>query len=40
LEDGYKMDDISKKVESIVDGWLEDISSVTENVVKGKARTF
>jgi S-adenosylmethionine synthetase len=40
LEDGYKMDDISKKVESIVDGWLENVSSVTENVVKGKARTF
>jgi len=40
LEEGYKIDDISKKVESIVDGWLEDISSVTENVVKGKARTF
>ncbi|MCL2157062.1 MAG: methionine adenosyltransferase [Methanobrevibacter sp.] len=40
LEDGYKMDEISKKVESIVDGWLENVSSVTENVVKGKARTF
>jgi len=40
LEDGYKIDDLSKKVESIVDDWLENISSVTENVVKGNARTF
>ncbi len=40
LEDGYKMEDINKKVESIMDRWLEDISSITENVVKGKARTF
>ena len=40
LEDGYKIDDLSKKVESIVDDWLENISSITENVVKGKARTF
>ena len=40
LEEGYNMDNISKKVESIIDGWLEDISSVTENVVSGKARTF
>ncbi|MDR2967789.1 MAG: methionine adenosyltransferase [Methanobacteriaceae archaeon] len=40
LEDGYKIDELSKKVESIVDGWLGNVSSVTENVIKGKARTF
>ncbi|KZX14472.1 methionine adenosyltransferase [Methanobrevibacter filiformis] len=40
LEDGYKLDDVSKKVESIVDGWLENISTVTENIISGKARTF
>ena len=40
LEDSYKMDDVSKKVASIMDSWFEDISSITENVIKGKARTF
>lgn len=40
LEDGYELEDVSKKVESIIDRWLEDISTITENVVKGKARTF
>lgn len=40
LEDGYKMENVSKKVASIMDSWLEDISSITENVVNGKARTF
>ncbi|MBZ9570412.1 methionine adenosyltransferase [Methanobrevibacter sp. TMH8] len=40
LENGYNMDDVSKKVASVMDSWLENISSITENVVKGKARTF
>ncbi|KZX15152.1 S-adenosylmethionine synthase [Methanobrevibacter cuticularis] len=40
LENGFKMDDVSKNVASIMDRWLEDISIITENVVKGKARTF
>ena len=40
LEEGYVLDDVNKKVEYIIDKWLEDISVITENVVKGKARTF
>jgi S-adenosylmethionine synthetase len=40
LEEGYKLEDLSKKVESLMDSWLDDISTITENVVKGKARTF
>ena len=40
LEDGIKLDDVNVKVERIVDRWLEDISVITENVVKGNARTF
>jgi len=40
LEKGYKMEDVSTKVASIMDYWLENISTITENVVKGKARTF
>lgn len=40
LEEGYKLEDVDKKVESIVDRWLEDISIITENVVNGKAKTF
>ena len=40
LEEGYKLEDVDKKVKSIVDRWLEDISIITENVVNGKAKTF
>ena len=40
LEDGVKLEDVDKKVEQIVDRWLEDISIITENVVQGKTRTF
>ena len=40
LEDGVKLEDVDKKVEQIVDRWLEDISIITENVVQGKTKTF
>lgn len=40
LEDGYEMDKVSPKVNSIIDKWLEDISVITEEVVEGKAQTF
>ena len=40
LEDGYDMDKVSPQVNKIIDNWLEDISSITEKVVQGKARTF
>jgi S-adenosylmethionine synthetase len=40
LEDGYKLEDVNKNVEAIVDKWLEDISVITEEVVSGKAKTF
>ena len=40
LEDGYKLDDVNSKVENIIDSWLENISVITEDVVKGKAKTF
>ena len=36
----YYVKDVDKKVEQIVDRWLEDISIITENVVQGKTRTF
>src|SRR5574344_1399975 len=37
LDDGYKLEDVDKKVENIMNDWLENISSITEDVVKGKA---
>ncbi len=40
LEEGYKMEDVQKKVESVMDTWLEDTSSITDMLVKGKLRTF
>jgi S-adenosylmethionine synthetase len=40
LEEGYDMDTVSKQVASLMDSWLEDISSITEKTISGKARTF
>jgi S-adenosylmethionine synthetase len=40
LEDGYKLENVSKNVESIIDTWLGDISSITQGVIKGKYPTF
>ncbi|MDR2830310.1 MAG: methionine adenosyltransferase [Methanobrevibacter sp.] len=40
LDDGYELDKVSKKVKEIVDEWLDNITSITEGVVKGKYRTF
>lgn len=40
LQPGYSMEDVQKKVESVMDNWLEDTSSITEMLVKGKLRTF
>ncbi|MGC9517731.1 MAG: methionine adenosyltransferase [Methanomicrobiales archaeon] len=40
LEDGYKMDLVKPNVEKVIDSWLEDISSITEKLVKGKLGTF
>jgi S-adenosylmethionine synthetase len=40
LQEGYKMEDVEKKVESVMDTWLQNTSSITEMLVKGKLRTF
>jgi S-adenosylmethionine synthetase len=40
VQNGYKMEDVQKKVESVMDTWLEEISSITEMLVKGELRTF
>lgn len=40
LEDGYKMETVSKEVEQIVDSWLDNITSITDLLVKGKLKTF
>ncbi|MDR1722276.1 MAG: methionine adenosyltransferase [Methanobrevibacter sp.] len=40
LEDGYKLEDVSKKVEAIMDQWLADITSITADTINGKVRTF
>ncbi|MDR2624647.1 MAG: methionine adenosyltransferase [Methanobrevibacter sp.] len=40
LDDDYEIDKVSKKVNGIVDEWLDNITSITEGVVKGKYRTF
>lgn len=40
LEDGYKMDLVTKEVEKIIDYQLENTSAITEMLVKGKLGTF
>lgn len=39
-EEGYTLNSVKSEVESIMDSWLEDISKITELLVKGKLRTF
>lgn len=40
LEDGYQMDIINKQVEKVVESWLDDITNITDMLVKGKIQTF
>ena len=40
LEDGYKIESVNKQVEQVIDSWLDDITSITDMLVKGKLRTF
>ena len=40
VNNGYKLEDVQKKVENEMNTWLEDISSITEMLVKGELRTF
>ncbi|MGL4670147.1 MAG: methionine adenosyltransferase [Methanobacteriaceae archaeon] len=40
VKDGYNFDEVSKKVETVMDEWLGSISSITEKVIAAKARTF
>ncbi len=40
VQNGYKLEDVQKKVESIMNTQLEEISSITEMLVKGELRTF
>ncbi|KZX11603.1 methionine adenosyltransferase [Methanobrevibacter curvatus] len=42
VEDGYKFDEVSKKVESAIDSWLDDLNNniILDKVISGKARTF
>lgn len=40
LEDGYKIESVNKQVEQVIDLWLDDITSITDMLVKGKLRTF
>lgn len=40
LKKGYLMEDVKNNVESVMNKWLEDTSTITEMLVKGKLRTF
>lgn len=39
-ENGYKLSDLENEVKGVMDSWLEDITQITELLVKGKLRTF
>mgnify|MGYP005836750285 FL=1 len=40
LEEGYRIEAVNKNVEEIIDSWLDNITSITDMLVKGKLRTF
>ncbi len=40
LAEGVNMKDVKSEVEGVVDNWLENISDITDLVVKGKLATF
>lgn len=40
LQDGYRLEDVKKKVEGIIDCWLEDVTEVTNMVIEGELKTF
>lgn len=40
VQNGYKLEDVQKKVENVMNTQLEEISSITELLVKGELRTF
>lgn len=40
VQKGFKMENVQKKVESVMNTQLEEISSITEMLVKGELRTF
>jgi len=40
LEDGYKVETVDKKVQELMDSWLDNITGITDMLVKGKIMTF
>jgi S-adenosylmethionine synthetase len=40
LEKGYKLENVNKNVEEIMDSYLENISKITDMLVRGQLRTF
>lgn len=40
LADGVKMDKVKKTMNGVTDNWLEDITKITDLIVKGKVTTF
>jgi S-adenosylmethionine synthetase len=40
LKEGYQEETVHREIESIMDTWLDNITSITELLVKGKLQTF
>lgn len=40
LEEGYSLDDVKSKVEATVDIWLDDVTQITDMVVRDELSTF
>ncbi|MGB9635338.1 MAG: methionine adenosyltransferase [Candidatus Micrarchaeia archaeon] len=40
MSKGYSLDDVRPKLQYLVEGWLENITEITERILYGKARIF
>ena len=40
LAKGYAIDDVKPKIAHVVDGWMENMTEITERIVYGRARVF
>jgi len=40
LKEGYKEETVHREIESVMDTWLDNITTITELLVKGKLQTF
>ncbi|MBC7114233.1 MAG: methionine adenosyltransferase [Archaeoglobi archaeon] len=40
MKKGYEFENVKKKIEAVIEEWLDEIEKITEMVIEGKLRTF